>query len=517
MEDHNVPVLVDAKAEYTMQMITILLPHLYTGIRRIYIDAKAKSDEDNEPENILMNFQNLLSSIPKWNQEIVTDEYKIIVEESDCDYLEDLLTAIIVSHTKVLTAIRVGNLQKKINIKIPKIENFIHKTYIQLAREFWKNPYLFDDDSISKIEYQRNIRDCEKIISEGIQETIRKQLPVKHILKEYLGDSYEEECDEDISKNVSEQEMNNIKKMIKSEFEEYSRNNENSENKESISNTELSINNIDSIEKDILNSEINNSETEIKIDNIREEIDLEKSDSELKVEDIDSDLKIDTINNEQFSKPISEFKIEDLESDLKFENLDNDLKIDNVDNDLKIDNVDNDLKIDNVDNDLKIDNVDNDLKIDNVYNDLKIDNVDNDLKIENLENIAANIHINNDTISLDKIETPQQSNYIPISEEKKKSDNLSDILFGDNSNMGELVIDDAGDDNNLKINDIDNTETSIKNEVLNEFKNLNPENIKTIHIDEPEDPKKKKKKISLFDDATDMSDDIIANNVQILN
>jgi hypothetical protein len=481
MEDHNVPVLVDAKAEYTMQMITILLPHLYTGIRRIYIDAKAKSDEDNEPENILMNFQNLLSSIPKWNQEIVTDEYKIIVEESDCDYLEDLLTAIIVSHTKVLTAIRVGNLQKKINIKIPKIENFIHKTYIQLAREFWKNPYLFDDDSISKIEYQRNIRDCEKIISEGIQETIRKQLPVKHILKEYLGDSYEEECDEDISKNVSEQEMNNIKKMIKSEFEEYSRNNENSENKESISNTELSINNIDSIEKDILNSEINNSETEIKIDNIREEIDLEKSDSELKVEDIDSDLKIDTINNEQFSKPISEFKIEDLESDLKFENLDNDLKIDNV------------------------------------YNDLKIDNVDNDLKIENLENIAANIHINNDTISLDKIETPQQSNYIPISEEKKKSDNLSDILFGDNSNMGELVIDDAGDDNNLKINDIDNTETSIKNEVLNEFKNLNPENIKTIHIDEPEDPKKKKKKISLFDDATDMSDDIIANNVQILN
>lgn len=83
--------------------------------------------------------------------------------------------------------------------------------------------------------------------------------------------------------------------------------------------------------------------------------------------------------------------------------------------------------------------------------------------------------------------------------------------------MGELVIDDAGDDNNLKINDIDNTETSIKNEVLNEFKNLNPENIKTIHIDEPEDPKKKKKKISLFDDATDMSDDIIANNVQILN
>ena len=76
MEDHNIPVLVDAKAEYTMQLIHILSPHLYNGLNKIYNDAKDVSNEENEPQNILMNFQNLLSAIPKWNQEII--EYGVV-------------------------------------------------------------------------------------------------------------------------------------------------------------------------------------------------------------------------------------------------------------------------------------------------------------------------------------------------------------------------------------------------------------------------------------------------------
>ena len=64
MEDHNIPVLVDAKAEYTMQLIQILLPHLYTSLNQIYQDAKEISKSDQDKPNTLMNFQNLLSNIP---------------------------------------------------------------------------------------------------------------------------------------------------------------------------------------------------------------------------------------------------------------------------------------------------------------------------------------------------------------------------------------------------------------------------------------------------------------------
>ena len=215
MDESNIPVLVDAKSEYTRQLIDILSGSLYSKIKQIYLESKNICIEESKNEEILMVFQNNLSNIPKWNQEIINSNYDEIKENSGCDYLEELLTAIIVCHTKVLTTIGAGSANKKINIIIPKIENFIHKTYIQLAREFWKNPYLLDDE-ISNCDYQRNIRECEKIICDTIHETIRKQLPVKHILKKYLGESYEETetSNEDITQKMSDKDKNNIKKLI---------------------------------------------------------------------------------------------------------------------------------------------------------------------------------------------------------------------------------------------------------------------------------------------------------------
>ena len=57
------------------------------------------------------------------------------------------------------------------------------------------------------------MRDCEGIISNCVCETIRKLLPVKHILKEYLGDDVEDET-EDISKLNS----NNLKMLVQYTF-----------------------------------------------------------------------------------------------------------------------------------------------------------------------------------------------------------------------------------------------------------------------------------------------------------
>ena len=103
--------------------------------------------------------------------------------------------------------------KNKINLKIPKVDHFIHLCYIELARNFWKNPYLFDD-TISKIDYQRNRRDAELIIDSTINETIRKQLPVKHILKEYLGNEYNGVEDEELN-NFNENLSNNQKENLR--------------------------------------------------------------------------------------------------------------------------------------------------------------------------------------------------------------------------------------------------------------------------------------------------------------
>ena len=104
MED-NITVLVDAKIEYTKQLTNILVPYIFEGIKSIYETSKGVCKLNND-SNILMRFQEQLSQIPKWNQEIIDDEYNRIIENSGCDWLDELVTAVFLSHTKILTSIK---------------------------------------------------------------------------------------------------------------------------------------------------------------------------------------------------------------------------------------------------------------------------------------------------------------------------------------------------------------------------------------------------------------------------
>ena len=147
---------------------------------------------------------------------MLNTECERIMNDSGCDWLDELVTAVFLSHTKILTAIKKsGKKQKKINLKIPKIDHFIHKCYIECAREFWRNPYLFSQ-KCSQADYHRNIRESQKIISVTIEETIRKLLPVKNILKEYLG----EDGDSDPETSFIDKDYRkNLRKMVKKEIE----------------------------------------------------------------------------------------------------------------------------------------------------------------------------------------------------------------------------------------------------------------------------------------------------------
>ena len=48
MDQGNLAILVDAKFEYTKQLINILKNYIFQGIKRIYIDAKEYSIEHDE-------------------------------------------------------------------------------------------------------------------------------------------------------------------------------------------------------------------------------------------------------------------------------------------------------------------------------------------------------------------------------------------------------------------------------------------------------------------------------------
>ena len=220
MDEGNVTVLVDAKEEYTKQLISILKTCIYQGIKSIYMDAKDICNQDNTPENVLMIFQDLLSRIPKWSQDIINKEFERITNVSKCDYIDDLLKVVYISHIKILTIVHSAQKNKKLSLKVPSGSHFIHLCYTECAREFWKDPYLLSDRG-SKFEQQKNMRDSENMISNCISETIRKQLPVRHILKEFLNEPDEdiiEEEDTDIKETVNKKYLKKLETVVKKEL-----------------------------------------------------------------------------------------------------------------------------------------------------------------------------------------------------------------------------------------------------------------------------------------------------------
>lgn len=204
--DTNVAVLVDAKTEYTKQLIQIIAPHLLSGLLTIYDEAYGVCTSNKEEDLTMLTFQELLGEVPAWNNVMVAEESERISEESKCDYLEDILTAVFVCHTKILTTVRVTNKDRKINLKIPSVENFIHQVYIEIAREFWRHPYLLNPTEVTKLEYQHNLQVADEKICACVESTIRKLLPVKDILKEYLTEDDDDDAigDEALDDNPDE-------------------------------------------------------------------------------------------------------------------------------------------------------------------------------------------------------------------------------------------------------------------------------------------------------------------------
>ena len=119
---NNINILVDAKKEYTNQLQKILTPRIYEGFKSIYediINIVSKELEEKKPQSssIVKTFQKMLKEIPQWNQDMIKKEYERIEQLSKCDYFEDLIEAVFITNTKILTSVQIND-SKSQNIKI---------------------------------------------------------------------------------------------------------------------------------------------------------------------------------------------------------------------------------------------------------------------------------------------------------------------------------------------------------------------------------------------------------------
>lgn len=424
-------VLAEAKQEYTRQLVNILYPQIYLGIRSIYDGARVYC-EKNGDKNVLKNFQHILSYVPKWNSDRITDEYSRIVKASDCDWLEDLITAVFVSHTKVLTSIKINKKNKKeIELDVPNGPHFIHKCYIECARNIWKKPYLYHHE-LSNIDLQRNLSDAENIIKDSIVETVRKQLPVRHILKEYLGNDYVDDDDTelDIESSISKNTKENLRMLVKQEIEtNMSKNNEsNNENYSKVvidtdytgdeNPTEETIEEI--IEKPIIDeielaekqSGGDNENTSINIvedsEDTIDETNENKEDSPIEIDDEKHiDIVVDSFENPEDIDSISEKMIENKsDNPINIVEKTDEIDINTIEKEEDIDVekpevvelIEDEEKQVNVESDnsiereiqLEIANNKKDIEEENIQVDI-LDKVDSETKDPNIKNIVINL------------------------------------------------------------------------------------------------------------------------------
>ena len=190
MDDFSLTSLQESRNEWCSRLITVLTPCVIDGVKSIFEESWKLCIENDEKTKYLMTFQNFLSRVPKWNPNIISQECSRIKEKSNCTYITDLITCVHIIQLKMLSCMRVGTKQKKIDINIPPLEEFIHHVYINVARKVYTNVYLFEI-GITALKSQKNSRELEIIIKECILQTIRDTIPVEELLKLYMNETVE--------------------------------------------------------------------------------------------------------------------------------------------------------------------------------------------------------------------------------------------------------------------------------------------------------------------------------------
>ena len=217
MDDTTSNLLPESKNEWSILLMNYVTPHIMDGFRSIFNESVQLCDKNEEPEKYLMTFQNLLTRIPKWNQQTIDLEKERIVKLCNCAYLEDLVVCVHIIQMKILSCVRVGAEHKKLNIDIPDFGLFIHQVYTNVARKLYSSIYLFELD-VSGLEKQKRTREFELLVQVCIMNTIRDRIPVEALLRQYIDESTEYITKEpDVKAETKAEQRNDTKPDVRNE------------------------------------------------------------------------------------------------------------------------------------------------------------------------------------------------------------------------------------------------------------------------------------------------------------
>ena len=169
-------IMVEAKKEYMGQLCLIMTPVMIEVFQDMYDEATKIS----KGRKTLIMFQKLLKEVPNWSNQMSAQHTSNIADR--CAWFNDLLAAVFVACTKILSAVRLKADNKKISLKLPTNEVFIQTCYNNIAKDLYRDPYIFHEE---QSEYMRDDQLTKRFCT-SIESTVKELIPVQQILQTYM-------------------------------------------------------------------------------------------------------------------------------------------------------------------------------------------------------------------------------------------------------------------------------------------------------------------------------------------
>lgn len=217
-----------AKTQLREHLASLLIPCISQGFWSVQDTAQKLCERNKQPNEILRTFQNMLTKIPEWSDQTLSDEVERIIKLSKCAYIDDLLLGVFLAYMKSFAALqyRGQSNQIKVEFERPNVSKFIHELYKHSARKLWQAAYLFKTD-VSSEQQAKNRNEIELVIYKSIDDVVRAFLPWEVIAKSYFTEPiqqpeeppksksvvFEDVSDEEIDEEQSESDDEELKSI----------------------------------------------------------------------------------------------------------------------------------------------------------------------------------------------------------------------------------------------------------------------------------------------------------------
>jgi hypothetical protein len=169
-------VLVEAERKYMAKLSGAMAPVMIDAFFDLYAEAKKQS----QGRKTLMQFQALLVEVKNWNNTIVKQHTDAIIKT--CALFPNLLAAVFVISVKIMSAVRISSDSRKLNIKLPTNDVFVHSCYIAVAKDLYEDPYIV---ATEMKDFEKRVVLTQRI-TKCIKDVVEDFIPVQQILDTYI-------------------------------------------------------------------------------------------------------------------------------------------------------------------------------------------------------------------------------------------------------------------------------------------------------------------------------------------